>query len=70
MMAVSHPALCRRTALRHTFALTFFSALAPVLDVTNIWFTLEMLPLNAYFIYLGKIILKQKLPIQHSHIYE
>lgn len=54
MMAVSHPALCRRTALRHTVALGVFSALAPVLDVTNIWFALEMLPLNAYFIYLGK----------------
>lgn len=54
MMAVSHPALCRRTALRHTVALSVFSALAPVLDVTNIWFALEMLPLNAYFIYLGK----------------
>lgn len=54
MMAVTDPALCRRTALRHTVALSIFSALAPVLDVTNIWFALEMLPLNAYFIYLGK----------------
>lgn len=55
MMAVTDPALCRRTALRHTVALSVFSALAPLLDVTNIWFALEMLPLNAYFIYLGKI---------------
>lgn len=55
MMAVSHPALCRRTALRHTIALGVFSALAPVLDVTNIWFALEMFPLNAYYIYLGNI---------------
>lgn len=55
MMAVSHPALCRRTALRHTIALSAFSALAPVLDVTNIWFALEMLPLNAYFVYLGNV---------------
>lgn len=54
MMSVSHPALCRRVALRHTVALSVFSALAPVLDITNIWFALEMLPLNAYFIYLGK----------------
>lgn len=54
MMAVTDPALCRRTAMRHTVALSIFSALAPILDVTNIWFTLEMLPLNAYFIYLGK----------------
>lgn len=53
MMAVSHPALCRRTALRHTVALGIFSALAPVFDVTNIWFALEMLPLNAYFVYLA-----------------
>lgn len=53
MMAVTDPALCRRTALRHTIALSIFSALAPVMDVTNIWFALEMLPLNAYFIHLG-----------------
>lgn len=60
MMAVTDPALCRRTAMRHTVALSIFSALAPILDVTNIWFTLEMLPLNAYFIYLGKTQMIQK----------
>lgn len=54
-MAVSHPTLCRNTALRHTVALAVFSAMAPLLDVTNIWFALETLPLNAYFIYLGTV---------------
>lgn len=53
MMAVTDPALCRRVALRYTFAIAGLSMLAPVLDVTNIWFALETLPLNAYFCYLG-----------------
>lgn len=55
MMAVSHPALCRRVALRHTVALTALSAAAPLFDVTNAWFALESLPLNGYFIYLGNL---------------
>lgn len=54
MMAVTNPGLCRRTALRYTFVITLLSALAPVMDVTNYWFVLETLPLNAYFSYLGK----------------
>lgn len=54
MMAVSHPALCRRVALRHTIALTALSLTAPLFDVTNYWFALETLPLNGYFIYLGE----------------
>lgn len=54
MMAVTNPDLCRRTALRYSFAICGLSALAPVLDVTNYWFALETLPLNAYFCYLGK----------------
>lgn len=56
MMAVSHPALCRRVALRHTIGLTTLCTTAPLLDVTNIWFALETLPLNLYFVYLGKSI--------------
>lgn len=54
MMSVTNPDLCRRTALRYSFAICGLSALAPVLDVTNYWFALETLPLNAYFCYLGR----------------
>lgn len=53
MMAVSHPALCRRTALRHTVALTVLTAMAPLLDITNIWFLPLSVPLNLYFGYLA-----------------
>lgn len=53
MMAVTDPGLCRRVALRYTFVIGLISLLAPALDVTNIWFALETLPLNAYFCYLG-----------------
>lgn len=53
MMAVSHPALCRRVALRHTIGLTALCVAAPLFDITNIWFALESIPLNGYFIYLG-----------------
>ncbi|XP_073824873.1 cytochrome c oxidase assembly factor 10 [Musca autumnalis] len=53
MMAVTNPGLCRRTALRYTFVITLLSTLAPIMDVTNYWFALETLPLNAYFSYLA-----------------
>lgn len=53
MMSVTNPALCRRTALRYTVALGVLSIAAPLLDVTNPWFALETLPLNAYFCYLA-----------------
>lgn len=53
MMANSHPALCTRVSLRHTGFITGLSLLAPVLDVTNVWFAVETLPLNAYFAYLA-----------------
>lgn len=53
MMAVTNPGLCRRTALRYTGVLTAICTAAPFLDVTNEWFALESLPLNAYFMYLG-----------------
>lgn len=46
-------ALCRRVALRHTGLITALSLSAPLLDVTNVWFALESLPLNAYFGYLA-----------------
>lgn len=54
MMAVTNPGLCRRTALRYTGIITLLSLAAPVLDVTNIWFAFETLPLNVYFGYLGE----------------
>lgn len=53
MMANSHPKLCTRVSLRHTGYITALSLLAPVLDVTNVWFAVESLPLNAYFAYLA-----------------
>lgn len=53
MMANSHPELCTRVSLRHTGYITALSLLAPALDVTNVWFAVESLPLNAYFAYLA-----------------
>ncbi|ERL92400.1 hypothetical protein D910_09714 [Dendroctonus ponderosae] len=53
MMAVTHPALCRKVALRHTVAIQLLSTIAPLLDTTNWWFLLECTPLNVYFIYLA-----------------
>lgn len=46
-------ALCRRVALRYTGIIGALSLSAPLLDVTNTWFALESLPLNAYFGYLA-----------------
>lgn len=53
MMAVTNPALCRRVALRYTGVIGALSLSAPLLDVTNVWFAAETLPLNAYFGYLA-----------------
>lgn len=53
MMAVTNPALCRRVALRYTGVIGALSLSAPFLDVTNMWFALETLPLNGYFGYLA-----------------
>lgn len=53
MMANSHPRLCTLVSLRHTGYITALSLLAPVLGVTNAWFAIESLPLNAYFGYLA-----------------
>lgn len=53
MMAVTDPALCRRTTLRYTLALCGISLAAPIYDVTNIWFLLPAMPINGYFVYLG-----------------
>ncbi|XP_034840171.1 protoheme IX farnesyltransferase, mitochondrial [Maniola hyperantus] len=53
MMAVTDPALCRRVALRHTGIITATCLASPYLEVTNVWFALESLPLNIYFMYLA-----------------
>ncbi|XP_044309973.1 protoheme IX farnesyltransferase, mitochondrial [Varanus komodoensis] len=53
MMSVTHPAMCRRLAVRHCLALIGLSSLAPVLDVTTWNFPLISLPINLYFSYLG-----------------
>lgn len=59
MMAVTNPGLCRRTALRYTAVIGGLSLAAPIFDVTNIWFAVETLPLNAYFGYLAWNFYKQ-----------
>jgi protoheme IX farnesyltransferase len=54
MMSVTYPGLCRQTALRYTGVLLGVSCLAPVLQVTTWLFAAGSIPLNAYFMYLGK----------------
>ncbi|XP_070249043.1 protoheme IX farnesyltransferase, mitochondrial [Myotis yumanensis] len=53
MMSVTHPALCRRVALRHCLALLALSAAAPALGVTTWTFPVIALPINLYISYLG-----------------
>ncbi|CAO1414038.1 unnamed protein product [Diamesa hyperborea] len=53
MMAVTDPALCRRVALRYTGVIGALSLSAPLFDVTNAWFALASVPLNAYYGYLA-----------------
>ncbi|KAL1140490.1 hypothetical protein AAG570_000422 [Ranatra chinensis] len=53
MMAVTDPGLCRRTTLRYTVAILLLSCSAPLADLTNVWFAVWSLPLNAYFTYLA-----------------
>ncbi|XP_077594742.1 protoheme IX farnesyltransferase, mitochondrial isoform X2 [Stigmatopora nigra] len=48
MMSVTHPAMCRRVALRHSAALLGLAASAPALGVTTWTFPLVSLPINAY----------------------
>lgn len=56
MMSVTNPVLCRQTALRYSGALLVVSCLAPVLEVTTWLFAAGSVPLNTYFIYLGKVV--------------
>lgn len=53
MMSVTHPALCRRVALRHCLALLAMCAAAPALDVTSWAFPVVALPVNLHLSYLG-----------------
>lgn len=53
MMSVTHPAMCRRVALRHSLALVALSTAAPALGVTTWTFPLVSLPINLYISYLA-----------------
>ncbi|KAL8163066.1 UNVERIFIED_CONTAM: Protoheme IX farnesyltransferase, mitochondrial [Gekko kuhli] len=53
MMSVTQPAMCRRVALRHCFALIGLSLVAPILNVTIWTFPIISLPINLYISYLG-----------------
>ncbi|XP_036408089.1 protoheme IX farnesyltransferase, mitochondrial-like [Megalops cyprinoides] len=53
MMSVTHPALCRRVALRHSLALVGLSSLAPALGLTSWSFPLVSLPINLYLSHLA-----------------
>lgn len=52
MMSVTHPELCRATALRHSVALLVLcSAAAPLADLTTWTFAVDTLPLNGYLLF-------------------
>ncbi|CAN8003122.1 unnamed protein product, partial [Ixodes hexagonus] len=52
MMSVTHPQLCRATALRHSMALLLLcSVAAPMADLTTWTFAVDTLPLNAYLLF-------------------
>ncbi|KAL3242918.1 hypothetical protein MRX96_020762 [Rhipicephalus microplus] len=52
MMSVTHPDLCRRTALRHSIFLAgLCCAAAPLSGLTTWTFAATSLPLNAYMLY-------------------
>ena len=53
MMSVTHPALCKRVALRHSLALVGICTAAPLLDVTTWAFAADSLPLNLYMAFLA-----------------
>jgi len=48
--------LCRRTALRYTIGIFGLCCAAPFCELTNIYFSIAVSPLNAYFVYLGMYI--------------
>lgn len=51
MTSVVDPALCRRTALRHSILLLGLCTLAPIIDLTTWTFAIDSFPLNCYLIY-------------------
>lgn len=51
MMSVTDPDLCRRTALRHSVAITVMCSIAPFANLTDWTFAIDSLPLNIYFVY-------------------
>jgi protoheme IX farnesyltransferase len=54
MMAVTHPVLCRKVALRYCMSLIPICSLAaPLTGLTSWWFALDSLPLNVWFTYLA-----------------
>ncbi|XP_072311676.1 protoheme IX farnesyltransferase, mitochondrial [Eucyclogobius newberryi] len=53
MMSVTHPAMCKRVALRHSVGLVGLSAVAPVVDLTTWTFPLISLPINLYISFLA-----------------
>ncbi|XP_028824666.1 protoheme IX farnesyltransferase, mitochondrial [Denticeps clupeoides] len=53
MMSVTHPALCRTVALRHSLGLVGLSAVAPAVGVTTWTFPLISLPINLYITHLS-----------------
>ena len=53
MMSVVRPALCRRTALTYSLALSAMCAVAPLVDLTTFTFAVDTVPLNAYLVWLS-----------------
>ncbi|XP_069576063.1 protoheme IX farnesyltransferase, mitochondrial [Brachyistius frenatus] len=53
MMSVTHPAMCKRVALRHSLALIALATAAPALDLTTWTFPVISLPINLYISYLA-----------------
>lgn len=53
MMSVIAPALCKRTSLRYSVALSAICLSAPYFDLTTWTFAVDSLPLNAYLMYLA-----------------
>lgn len=53
MMSVTHPAMCKRVALRHSVGLIGLTTLAPALDVTTWTFPIISLPINLYLSFLA-----------------
>nr|QFP40043.1 protoheme IX farnesyltransferase [Halisarca dujardinii] len=53
MMALSHPELCKRVALRYSLLLVPICTAAPLCDLTTWWFAADTLPVNGYLIFLA-----------------